>query len=96
MTVKTKLRSYDWFKSYGLMKYPLGSPLGAAILCILPSMHLMSKSTCGSCLDVCESVFPREYNWNVPIYMYTYMLYIPNNEGAKNSSGKRAGLVPVR
>ena len=34
MTVKTKLKSDDWFKSYGPMKYPLGSPLGAAILCI--------------------------------------------------------------
>ena len=54
MIVKTKLKSDDWFKSYGSMKYPLGSPLGAAILCILPSMHLMSKSTCGSCLDVCD------------------------------------------
>ena len=52
--VKTKLKSDDWFKSYGPMKYPLGSPLGAAILCISPIMHLMSKSTCGSCLDVCD------------------------------------------
>ena len=49
MTEKTNLKSDDWFKSYGPMKYPLGSPLGAAILCILPSIHLMSKSTCGSC-----------------------------------------------
>ena len=52
MTVKTKLKLDDWFKSYGPMKYPLSSPLGAASLCILPNMHLMSKSTCGSCLDV--------------------------------------------
>ena len=29
-----KLKLDDWFKSYGPMKYPLGSPLGAAILCI--------------------------------------------------------------
>ena len=55
MTVKTKLKLDDWFKSYGPMKYPLGSPLVAAILRILPSMHLMSKSTCGSCLEVCDS-----------------------------------------
>ena len=34
---------------------PTWQPTGAAILCILPSMHLMSKSTCGSCLDVCDS-----------------------------------------
>ena len=54
MTVKTKLKSDDWFKSYGPMKYSFGSQLGAAILCILPSIHLMSKSTCGSCLDVCD------------------------------------------
>ena len=37
MTVKTKLKPDDWFKSYGPMKYLLGSPLGAAILHILPS-----------------------------------------------------------
>ena len=54
MKVKTKLKSDDCFKSYGPMKYPLGSPLGAAILCILRSMQFMSKLTCGSCLDVCD------------------------------------------
>ena len=42
-SVKTKLKSDDWFKSYGPMKYPLGNPLGAATLCISPIMHLMSK-----------------------------------------------------
>ena len=45
MVVKTKLKSDDCFKSYGPMNYLLGSPIGAAI---------MSKSTCGSCLDVCD------------------------------------------
>ena len=45
MTVKTKLKLDDWFKSYGPMKYPLGSPLGAAILCILPSRSQSSQIT---------------------------------------------------
>ena len=39
MTVKTKLKLDDWFKSYGPMKYPFGSPLGAAILCIIITQH---------------------------------------------------------
>ena len=51
-TVKTKLKSDDWFKGYGPIKYPFGSSLGATILCTLTSMHLMSKSTCGSFYDV--------------------------------------------
>ena len=34
MTVKTKLKSDDWFKSYGPMKYPLGS--SCIIFGILP------------------------------------------------------------
>ena len=58
MTVKTKLKSDDWFKSYGPMKYPLGSPLGAAILCILPSIHLWEGLEAGSSEIVVPS---REY-----------------------------------
>ena len=34
------------FKSYGPVKDPSGSPLGAAILSILPSMHSYFKPNC--------------------------------------------------
>ena len=47
--VKTKLKSNDRFKSYGLVNYLLGSPLGAAILCILPSKQLASEQHVGFC-----------------------------------------------
>ena len=36
--MEMKLKSDDWFKSYGQMKYPLGRSLEAAMLCILPSI----------------------------------------------------------
>ena len=38
-----ELKLDDRFNSYEAMKYPLVSPLGAAILCIVPSMHLTSN-----------------------------------------------------
>ena len=40
MTVKTKLKSDDWFKSYGPMKYPLGSPLGQPSCAYYPAFTL--------------------------------------------------------
>ena len=53
MTVKTKLKSDDWFKSYGLKTYPLGSPLGAGILCIPYRNSIWAQ--CGPHLELCGS-----------------------------------------
>ena len=36
-----------WFRKYGPMMYPLGSPLGGAILCILPVRHFTYKPKFG-------------------------------------------------
>ena len=49
---ENELKLDDPFKDYRQMRTQLGSPLVAAILCILPSIHLTSKPACGSCLDV--------------------------------------------
>ena len=54
MTVKTKLKLDDWFESYGPMKYPLGRPRGQPSCAYYPACTFMSKSTCVSCLEVCD------------------------------------------
>ena len=43
-------KSDDQFKGYGPMKYLLGSPQGAAILCILPIMHLTKQIFNSPCI----------------------------------------------